>query len=75
MQQVPQGFTRVRDGEWFCTAPTTFQTPVGPVTTTPGVTYRSGRMIFGFDVAHALDTCLATGRLPPNVTVNGQTPG
>lgn len=75
MQRVPQGFTRVREGEWFCTAPATFLTPVGPVTTTPGVTYRSGRMISGFDVATALDTCLATGRLPPNVSVSGQTAG
>ena len=75
MHPVPPGFTRVREGEWFCTAPATFHTPVGVVTTTPGVTYRSGRIVFGFDVASALDTCLATGSLPPNVSVNGQGPG
>lgn len=69
MQGIPQGFTRVREGEWFCTAPTTFHTLSGPVTTTPGVTYRRGRTISGMDVAAALDACFATGKLPPNVSV------
>ena len=76
MQRPPQGFTRVREGEWFCTAPATFNTPTGLVTTTPGVTYRRGRTISGLDVADALETWHATGRLPPNVSLgNGQVPG
>jgi hypothetical protein len=76
MQRPPQGFTRVREGEWFCTAPATFNTPAGVVTTTPGVTYRKGRTISGLDVADALDSWHATGKLPPNVSFSsGPVPG
>ena len=69
MQRLPQAFTRVREGEWFCIAPLMFETRRGRVGVTPGVTYRRGKLILGFDVADALDTWHATGKLPPDVVL------
>ena len=69
MQRLPEAFSRIAEGEWFCVAPLTFQTAAGEVGTTPGVTYRRGRLVSGFDVADALDTWRATGALPPGVSV------
>ena len=60
---------RVRDGEWLCKAPITFQTKVAAVELTPGATYRKGIRYKGMDVAVMLDDWLATGRLPPDVRV------
>jgi hypothetical protein len=69
MRRLPEAFSRIIEGEWFCVAPIVFQTPGGEVGTTPGVTYRRGKPVLGFDVAEALDTWRATGQLPPNVSV------
>jgi hypothetical protein len=69
MERLPHAFARIRDGEWFCVAPLAFETPLGRVATTPGVTYRRGKKISGFDIAEALDVWRDTGQLPAKITL------
>ena len=55
MQRFVDAFVRNPDGSWFCRAPIHFVGPSGPFTSTPGVTYRKGQTINGYDLAAWLD--------------------
>lgn len=68
-QKLVDGFVRVNEGEWLCRAPVTIHGPQGAVAATPGVVYRKGRPVRGFDVAAFLDRVHASGELPPNTRV------
>jgi hypothetical protein len=48
-------FVRNPDGSWFCRAVAHLLGPQGPLTVTPGVTYRKGRPVQGYDIAQWLD--------------------
>ena len=43
------------DGSWFCREPVHIVGHHGPMTTTPGVIYRRGKTVQGYDVARWLD--------------------
>jgi hypothetical protein len=43
------------DGSWFCREAVHIVGPNGPMTVTPGVTYRKGKPAQGYDVAQWLD--------------------
>ena len=43
------------DGSWFCREPVTIVGASGQFTTTPGVTYRKGKLVNGYDVAQWLE--------------------
>lgn len=68
-QRLVDGFVRVKEGEWLCRAPVTIHGPQGAISATPGIVYRKGRLVSGFDVAGFLDGVQATGELPPNIRV------
>jgi len=53
-QKFTQAFVRNPDGSWFCRAVHIIG-PQGPMTMTPGITYRKGKPIQGYDVASWLD--------------------
>lgn len=55
MQKFVDAFVRNQDGSWFCRAPAHLIGANGPFTATPGVTYRRGRPINGYDIALWLD--------------------
>jgi len=59
----------VKEGEWLCRAPVTIHGPQGAIQATPGVVYRKGRLVQGFDLAAFLDAVHLAGELPPNVRV------
>ena len=50
-----RAFVRNPDGSWFCRAASHLIGPQGPMTVTPGVSYRRGRPIQGYDVGQWLD--------------------
>ena len=54
MEKFAAAFVRTTDG-WFCREPVHFVGANGPMTVTPGVTYRKGRPVQGYDVATWLD--------------------
>ena len=66
---LSDAFVKMKPGEWFCRSPLVITSPTGPVTVTPGVVYRTGKLLNGMDIASLLDGWHATGRLPPDVTV------
>ena len=68
-QKLRDAFVSTKKGEWFCRAPVTIHTPVGAISTTPGVVYRTGRPFLGFDVGGMLDDWLKSGHLPPNIRI------
>jgi hypothetical protein len=55
IRKFANAFVRDGDGSWFCRAPAHFLGPYGPMTVTPGVTYRRGEPIDGYDIARWLD--------------------
>jgi hypothetical protein len=50
-----RAFVSNNDGTWFCREAARFVGPHGPMSTTPGVTYRRGKLNQGYDVALWLD--------------------
>jgi hypothetical protein len=69
MELLRDAVVRVKDGEWLCIA-VVFAWSNGPsVALTPGVVYRKGVRYESVDIAEMLDDWLATGRLPPDVSV------
>ena len=65
--KFPDGFVRNPDGSWFCRSPRHIVGPNGPVTTTPGVTYRRGVPLNGYDIGAWLDDWERTRQLPLNI--------
>jgi hypothetical protein len=55
IEKFARAFVRDNDGSWFCREPVHFVGYHGPFTTTPGVTYRKGKLNQGYDVAVWLD--------------------
>ena len=47
-------FVRNPDGSWFCRAAKHIVGPNGPLTITPGVSYRAGRPVNGYDIGQML---------------------
>jgi hypothetical protein len=64
MEKFAEAFVRNPDGSWFCRAPVHFTGPQGPLTTTPGATYRRGHPLNGYDIARMLDDWY-NARVPP----------
>ena len=64
-----EAFVKMGTGEWFCRAPLAIIGPTGPINVTPGVVYRTGKLLNGLDIASLLDAWHATGRLPPEFIV------
>jgi hypothetical protein len=69
MQRLLDAFVKNKDGEWFCRSPITVEGTFGRVNITPGVTYRLGQHVGGLDIVALLESCQATGRLPPNIVL------
>ena len=55
------------DGSWFCREPVNVEGPSGPLTTTPGVTYRKGKAVQGYDLAQWLDDWHEHGAQPAGI--------
>jgi hypothetical protein len=55
IEKFARAFVRNNDGSWFCREPVHLVGPNGPMTTTPGVTYRRGKLSQGYDLAMWLD--------------------
>jgi len=55
IEKFARAFVRNPDGSWFCREPVHFVGPNGSMTTTPGVTYRRGKLSQGYDIALWLD--------------------
>jgi len=55
IEKFTRAFVRNPDGSWFCREPVVILGPNGQWTTTPGVTYRRGKAVQGYDVAQWLD--------------------
>jgi len=55
LEKFLAAFVRNPDGSWFCREPVHLVSHNGPMTTTPGVTYRRGKTIQGYDIARWLD--------------------
>ena len=49
-----EAFVRNPDGSWFCRAVRHILGPNGPLTITPGVTYRAGKPVNGYDIGQWL---------------------
>jgi len=60
-------FIRDADGSWLCRRPAHFLGPNGPATATPGVAYRRGKLLNGYDIAAFLDEWAQTGEPPVNI--------
>lgn len=50
-----RAFVRNPDGSWFCREPILIVGMNGSASTTPGVTYRKGKLVNGYDVAQWLE--------------------
>ncbi len=55
MERFASAFVRNPDGSWFCRRAVHFVGAQGPLTTTPGVSYRKGKPLMGYDIAQWLD--------------------
>ena len=55
IEKFERAFVRNGDGSWFCREAVHLVGPNGPLTTTPGVTYRRGKLNQGYDIALWLD--------------------
>lgn len=55
IDKFARAFVRNPDGTWFCREVVHVLGPSGPMSTTPGVTYRQGRPVQGYDLAQWLD--------------------
>ena len=67
MDKFANCFVRNPDGTWFCRAPIHIIGPNGPVTTTPGTSFRPGKLLNGYDIGAWLEAWNETGRAPLNV--------
>jgi hypothetical protein len=67
MENFAKAFVRNPDGTWFCRAPVQFIGAHGPATTTPGVTYRRGGGVYGYDIAQWLDDWERHGKGPIHI--------
>lgn len=50
IEKFARAFVREGKGAWLCTAPAHIVGPQGPMTTTPGVTYRRGKLSAAYDL-------------------------
>jgi hypothetical protein len=55
LEKLAAAFVRNPDGSWFCRDVVHFVSHNGPMSTTPGVTYRRGKAVQGYDIAAWLD--------------------
>lgn len=62
-----RAFVQNPDGSWFCREPVHIIGANGAWTTTPGVTYRKGKLVNGYDVAGWLDAWHQDGVSPIGV--------
>jgi hypothetical protein len=70
MERLRDALVRVKDGVWTCRAPVLLAWNNGPsLELAPGVVYEAGVRYRGVDVAAMLDDWLATGKLPPSVSL------
>lgn len=67
MKNFSDAFVRDADGSWLCRRPAHLIGPNGPATTTPGVSYRRGKLVNGYDIARLLDEWMDTGQVPVHV--------
>lgn len=72
MHRLLEGFVRVKPGEYLCRSRLIISGPDGAaVTTTPGITYRTGRNAVGdLDLAKVLDMVHDEGKLPPGIVIS-----
>jgi hypothetical protein len=69
MQRFADAFVRNADGSWFCRATVDFIAPNGErASVTPGVTYRPGKLVMGFDIATWLDDWADHRKAPAGVS-------
>jgi len=71
MHKFYEAFVQNPDGSWFCRAPAQLIGPNGPYSTTPGITYRRGRPIQGYDIAEWLDAWKTEGQRPVGIEFIG----
>ena len=69
MDRFAACFVRNPDGSWFCRAPAHLVGPTGPVSTTPGTSFRRGKTLNGYDLAAILDEWADHRRPPVNIQV------
>jgi hypothetical protein len=55
IEKFARAFVRNPDGSWFCREAAPFVGAHGPMTATPGVTYRRGKLNQRYDIALWLD--------------------
>ncbi len=55
MDVFADAFVRNEDGSWLCRRAVHFVGPQGPMSAAPGVTYRRGQVLRGYDIAQWLD--------------------
>jgi len=56
IEKFARAFVSNGPGAWLCVQPAHIVGPQGPFTTTPGITYRRGKLNQGYDIAEWLDT-------------------
>lgn len=70
MERLREALVRVKDGVWMCRAPVLLAWSNGPsLELAPGIVYEAGIRYRSVDVAAMLDDWLATGQVPPNISV------
>ena len=67
MEKFAQAFVRSGDQSWLCRSAVHFVGAHGPFTCTPGVTYRKGSPINGYDIAQMLDEWYEYHRQPVGI--------
>ena len=67
IEKFARAFVPDRDGSWFCREPVQIRGPNGALTTTPGVTYRRGKLVNGYDVAQWLEDWAKHQARPPGI--------
>jgi hypothetical protein len=67
MEKFADCFVRTAEGVWFCRGPVHIVGPQGPATFTPGVTYKRGKGLNGYDVAQWLDDWFNHRREPMGI--------
>ena len=68
IDKLVRAFVRNPDGSWFCREPVVIVGASGAFTTTPGVTYRKGKLVQGYDIARWLEDWHAHGVAPMDVS-------
>jgi hypothetical protein len=67
IDKFARAFVPNPDGSWFCREPVHILGPAGPLTVTPGVTYRKGKLVNGYDIARWLDEWQQHGTPPAGI--------